>query len=123
LCIGSSSSALLSPSIAQALRWSQRAHLLSTGVCEDSGAQSCQDFCLCEIQQLSGVMSDECLNRRARDLDAATAGFCYIDGNNGVGNPELVRECPPESRRRLRFLGADTPHVGATLLLVPKGSD
>jgi hypothetical protein len=36
-------------------------------------------------------------------------GHCYIDPDNGQGNPSLVARCPANQRRIVRFLGPDVP--------------
>ena len=53
------------------------------------------------------------------DTGELASGWCYIDVSSSppVGSPELVEACPDDARRRLRFVGTDTPKAGSTLFL------
>ncbi len=70
------------------------------GYCGGSGID-CDAFNLCEIRQLTGDGQTECQNSEV----ATEPGYCYVDPDNGAGNPVLVEDCPPTERRLLRFVG------------------
>ncbi len=82
----------VAPAVIQQLR--------DTGYCGGS-AVDCDSFTLCDIVQLTGDAQTECQNSQV----ATTPGYCYVDPDNGAGNPVLVENCPPTERRLLRFVG------------------
>jgi hypothetical protein len=49
--------------------------------------------------------------------DPAEVGWCYIDPNQGLGDPSLVATCPAGQKQILRFVGSDTPSNGAMVLI------
>jgi hypothetical protein len=67
-------------------------------------APCCAGLCLCELTQLSGADLGYCqgLEAEARPFGAEPIGWCYVDPDDGFGNPTLVRDCPMNARRRFR---------------------
>ena len=71
--------------------------------------ESCSRACLCEVLQVQNVPSNptNALEVCREDPDAAgVEGWCYVDADQEVGNPELVENCRPTERRILRFVGS-----------------
>jgi hypothetical protein len=68
--------------------------------------------CFCEIQQLTGEPRTSCQN----DLDVAAGvdGWCYVDATAGIGNPDIVAECPSSEKRVVRFVGNAEATPGTT---------
>ncbi len=93
-----------------------RAGLQTAGSCKD--AASCAAYCLCGVTQLAGV--------RGCEFDdpppAALAGYCYIDEAQKIGNSALVAACPASQKRKLRFVGENTPASGATTFIACAGA-
>jgi hypothetical protein len=93
--------------------------LAALGQCGPSSASAipCDttNYCLCEINEASDKQSCE------NDPNGAVngIGWCYIDAEQGIGNPALVEQCSP--KRQLRFVGADTPQSGATVFIACLG--
>jgi hypothetical protein len=92
------------------------AELTLRGQCGGSSGVSCSDYCLCEIEQLSGSDLDACQNQEAAPDDIY--GFCYVDPDQGFGNPSLVSACPATQRQLVRFVGSDVPRQGASAFIV-----
>jgi hypothetical protein len=69
-------------------------------------APCCAGLCLCELPQLSGGDLDYCwgLDEAPRPFDEVPSGWCYVDPDDGFGNPELVEQCRAAERRRFRAL-------------------
>jgi hypothetical protein len=79
--------------------------LAASGLCGGNTGVSCDDYCLCEIGELANSDLDICRNSVT---DPQTVyGYCYVDPDNGFGNPDLVADCPSNQRRILRFMGND----------------
>jgi len=90
--------------------------------CGDTAGQTkCQDFCTCELLQLSGGDLNKCQN----DANPPTTpGYCYINAapnEPNVGEAALVKDCSADSKRLLRFVG-DTPAPGAIALVACLGA-
>jgi len=69
---------------------------------------TCQQACLCEVLQVQQVERNptNALDVCRDDEDAAgVEGWCYVDADQGLGNPDLVENCPATQRRLLRFVG------------------
>jgi hypothetical protein len=92
-----------------------------SGLCGGSGPLSCDLGCVCEIQQTLGADLSACQDRET--VPDTVFGFCYIDADIDLGNPELVADCPAVGRRWLRFVGADTPAPGASVFITCGASD
>lgn len=80
------------------------AQLLHNGHCAD--ADACAEYCACEVVPATGDGRTVCEQQEQAD-DAN--GWCYVSPEQGLGNPELVDQCPPGGHRRLRFVGAAAP--------------
>jgi hypothetical protein len=83
-------------------------------------AQACENYCTCEILQFAGDDLATCQNQR----NPAKPGYCYINAapnEQKVGNPDLVAECPADSKRLLNF-GQNTPASGAIALVACVGA-
>ncbi len=92
-----------------------------TQSCGGASGVDCAALCFCEIEQFSGAELDRCQN----DVDTGDlVGFCYVDADQMIGNPELVADCPASSRRQLRFLdpSGNTPQAGSTTMLACEGA-
>lgn len=102
-----------SPVTSRAIIEGARSRLQANNLCGSPQAPvlDCSLFLFCEIEQAN----DSCLNV-IPSPDAV--GWCYVDPDNGIGDPSLVARCPATSRRIVRFVGADTPFAGAQLLIV-----
>jgi hypothetical protein len=102
-----------SPVTSQAIIEGARSRLQASNLCGSPQAPvlDCSLFLFCEIVEAN----DSCLTT-SPSPDAV--GWCYIDPDNGIGDPSLVARCPATSRRIVRFVGADTPFAGAQLLIV-----
>jgi hypothetical protein len=95
--------------------------LSQNGACGNTGQAACEDYCTCELAQLSGPELTSCQN----DASPPTVpGYCYVNAapnEPNVGNPDLVKECTADSKRLLRFVG-DTPAPGAIALVACLGA-
>jgi hypothetical protein len=103
--------------------------LKAAGACDNTGTESCDTFCGCEIEQAPGLASNQgsqlyaCQNEL--EPSATVSGFCEIDqtrtDENGapapLGSSALVSECPANSKRLLRFVGAAEPASDASLFI------
>jgi hypothetical protein len=73
--------------------------------------------CFCEITQTSG----DALHACQTDVGPTPGdGFCYVDPTIPApftGNPALVKGCPEEDRRVVRFVGNGAPTPGATIFI------
>jgi hypothetical protein len=69
---------------------------------------TCRGACLCEVLQVQQVESNpaNALDVCRQDEDASgVEGWCYVDADQGFGNPALVENCPATQQRVLRFVG------------------
>jgi hypothetical protein len=98
-----------------------RKQLRESKACDFEGTPGCDAFCFCEIAQAEGDNRTHCLNEAS---DTNTPGYCYIDpfGSPPVGNPALVEDCGATSKRKIRFVGPDTPTPGATTYIACLGA-
>jgi hypothetical protein len=98
-----------------------RKQLRESKACDFAGTPACSSFCFCEIAQAEGDNRTHCLNEAT---DSSTPGYCYIDpfGEPPVGNPALVEDCGVTSKRKIRFVGPDTPTPGATTYIACLGA-
>jgi hypothetical protein len=106
------------------------------------GQTNCNEFCTCELKQLSDAMGQEADCQRAGKNGEAippgcqlaqcqysasapnTPGYCYINAAPNepqVGSAALVNDCSADSKRLLRFVG-DTPAPGAIALVACLGA-
>ena len=102
-----------------------RRQLKQSGACGNAGQPSCDDVCLCEIEQLSGAALTSCLSESATPSDIF--GFCYVDpsliddADLRQSAEELVAACPATQKRMLRFMGEDLPANGSRVWLACGG--
>lgn len=96
--------------------------LASSNTCGTApGQRPCEEFCTCELEQLTGAELQACQNN---DSPPDVAGYCYINAAPNepqVGNPNLVKECSADQKRLLRFVGG-TPARGAIALVACLGA-
>jgi hypothetical protein len=105
-----------------------RQRLALEGYCGKDGPIPCDEFCLCEIEQLAG----EDLRRCQTDPEALgdAEGYCYVDAEPGPGeapdDPAValraasVGDCPASQRRLLRF-SSGVPASGAVAFVACLG--
>jgi hypothetical protein len=95
--------------------------LRESKACDFEGTRGCDEYCFCEIAQAEGDNRTHCLNE---PTDSSTPGYCYIDpyGEPPVGSPALVEDCGATSKRKIRFVGPDTPTPGATTYIACLGA-
>jgi hypothetical protein len=70
--------------------------------------EGCLNACLCEVLQVQQVPTNpaDALNVcRQNESAQGVEGWCYVDADQGIGNPALVQNCPATSKRVLRFVG------------------
>lgn len=84
-----------------------RQNAMNNGVCGTDGGLACEQACICELLQTAGSELDTCLTEEV--VPQSVYGFCYVDPAAGFGVESLVADCPENQKRRLRFVGADTP--------------
>jgi hypothetical protein len=99
-----------------------RKQLSVTGICGDAPLQACSSFCLCEILQTEDADLNACQQQAAFAAGASPIGYCYVDAEQGIGNPEIVASCPASSRRLLRFVGDNTPAKGSVAFIACLGA-
>lgn len=96
-----------------------RSRLADALYCGGAGQPSCNDLCVCEIEQVTSAELSACQNEA--NVPADSAGFCYLDQARQLGDPALLESCPVDRKRRLRFVGTDIPRPGsATYVFCPR---
>jgi hypothetical protein len=86
-----------------------RERLRLLGACSEGTGISCDDYCICELEQLTGTALDACQNDPSeivmdpRNEGRMLSGWCYVDPDLGFGDPALVANCRPTARRLIRF--------------------
>jgi len=90
-----------------------RRELKLAGECDGPGKSACADACICEVRQAASDDADACQNDVEPNDDQE---YCIVDVDQGYGNPELIRDCPP-SRPTLLRLDAVDPAPNSVLLL------
>jgi hypothetical protein len=88
----------------------------SLGFCGDGTGIDCTSLCACGLARLAGDALETCQNQVSDPTDLH--GYCYVDPSAGAGNPELVRGCPTNQERKLRFLGEDVPAADKLSMIV-----
>ncbi|HEY5960203.1 MAG TPA: hypothetical protein VIV60_26805, partial [Polyangiaceae bacterium] len=98
-----------------------RGALQREGVCGKSGLPSCDEFCLCQLNELlqGTTAGDQCLNDLNIEKTADAPGFCYVDPDRGMGNQELVAKCPAATRRLIRIVGTGKDTTRGNLTAAP----
>lgn len=94
--------------------------LEATAQCGNGTGISCDDFCLCKLQPLSGSTLTACQNGTESGTDY---GYCYVDPAQGIGNPALTADCPAATQRSLRFVGDNLPANGSVTFMACVGSN
>jgi hypothetical protein len=97
-----------------------REELAALSLCGDITGVSCSDYCICDVRQLSGSELDECQN--SVSPPSVSYGYCYVDPDNGIGNPDLVATCPETQRQIIRFVGEEFPAPGAAGFIACTGA-
>jgi len=72
----------------------------------------CESYSMCQIQQLAGTDADQCLSGAE---STSTAGYCYVDPAQGLGDEALVTQCGANEKRLVRFI----PNSGANAVATP----
>jgi hypothetical protein len=82
--------------------------LAAAGSCGAKGQIPCDatSFCMCEIQQETGMSETEC---EANNAQVDTPGYCYIDDPTS----SALKNCPANQKQLLRFVGDATSKVPA----------
>ncbi|HVR18341.1 MAG TPA: hypothetical protein VMS65_01550 [Polyangiaceae bacterium] len=93
--------------------------LRGQGDCGGDTGVDCNSYCLCEVEQLTGSQGEACLDG---SKDPNLYGYCYVDAEQGLGNPELVATCEPNKKRVLRWVGEGLPANGSTMLMACLGA-
>jgi len=94
--------------------------LQAGSLCGGRSGVSCNDYCMCEIQQFADAALQTCQNT---DPDPGTQfGYCYVDPDHGQGNPSLVADCPATQRQIIRFMGDDVPRQRALAFIACIGA-
>lgn len=103
-----------------------RSQLSGIDACGGTGQPSCDSYLFCGIRQLDASVDSsgatECEN--ANPVGSGVSGFCYVADNaegQQIGSPDLLANCPPDSRQLLRVVGQDPnaplPASGATYVI------
>ena len=71
--------------------------------CQQSLDQPGHDLCACQYTPPD------------QSIDAD--GWCYVDAQSNIGNPEIVASCPATEQRILRFVGEGAPRSGSTVFI------
>jgi hypothetical protein len=85
------------------------------------GPEGCAELCACELGEHVETALEDC--RKKEDPMAQSPGFCYVDPAAGLGDPNLVKDCPGSKKRLLRFVGPDTPAPGAFAYMACMGAN
>jgi hypothetical protein len=88
-------------------------------LCDAKNAPACSSVCACSLNETEGAALTAC--RSNTDPNVQAPGFCYVDPENGLGDPGLVRNCPSSKRRLLRFVGPETPAAGSIVYMACMG--
>lgn len=96
-----------------------RKQLVEEQQCGGVTGIDCRDFCACKLAPLEGDALEAC---RAGSEDPNIYGYCYVDPENGLGAESLVRECAPEQKRLLRYMGTGVPANGSVLFTACLGA-
>jgi hypothetical protein len=80
----------------------------------------------CEIVQTTGAQLDACQQDASTvPLDASgkdVNGWCYVDpGQNIHSSADIVKDCPANEQRLIRFVGNGNPSAGAKLFITCTG--
>lgn len=76
-----------------------RKHLEEGGICGGESGSKCSDYCLCDLNQFADADFDTCVANQ----NPATPGYCYIDDKTPGVKANVLDECKPTERHKLRF--------------------
>jgi hypothetical protein len=107
-----------------------RARLSQLGQCGGDTGRGCEDFCMCEILPADGGARNTCLTNPGAVNAGNEYGYCYIDPlvpdplNPGqtLGTDAMVSACPASQKRKLQFIGQNTPKKGSIAFIACLGS-
>ncbi|HET9957589.1 MAG TPA: hypothetical protein VFQ61_23995, partial [Polyangiaceae bacterium] len=85
-----------------------RENLERDGLCKGN---ACDSVCACGIPEARDQALEAC--RSTAPPEEQSPSFCYVEPDAGLGDPALVRDCPANQRRLLRFVGQNTPAKGS----------
>jgi hypothetical protein len=101
------------------LERSVRQELSAHDKCGGDTGVSCSAYCQCEVAQLEGTALAEC---QAGSKNPNIYGYCYVDADQGIGDPALVERCDPTEKRLLRWVGEGLPANGSTMMMACFGA-
>jgi hypothetical protein len=81
-------------------------------VCGGPGQPSCDRYCGCELEQMTGSALESC--REDLTMAADAAGWCYDDPSSGLGNPELMAPSQGCTAPQDKLLRVQAPSLDAT---------
>ena len=92
--------------------------------CGENTGLRCEDLCLCEILPVqSGPAEQTCLTDPTASNSGNQYGYCYVDPKAGRGSEAVVDKCPATQKRKIQFIGEDTPANGSIALVACLGSN
>jgi hypothetical protein len=101
------------------LREAVREELAGHEKCGGDSNVPCSSYCMCEVRQLAGAELTSC---QAGSKDPNVYGYCYVDADQMIGNPELVAQCPATQKRLLRWTGDGLPANGSSMMMACIGA-
>jgi hypothetical protein len=99
-----------------------REQLAETGQCGPNTGRSCEEYCLCEIEPVPpGNAETTCLNNPQASNSGDQYGYCYVDPKQGRGSDAVLEGCRSHQRRKIQFIGENTPANGSTAFIACLG--
>ena len=100
--------------ISDDLKAAVQSRLKLTNQCGGPNQDPCNDWCMCEIEQVDSANLKACQANQA----GVPPGYCYIDDqakaglddSAAQGTDSQLAHCQPNERHRLRFVDADSAH-------------
>lgn len=94
---------------------------------KDDAAATAGWNCFCELVQTSGADRDACqkdVNDPPLVNGQPVNGWCYVDATTTppTGNTEIVKKCPDNEKRIVRFVGEGKGQLGSTLFISCSGA-
>ncbi|MEI9942130.1 MAG: hypothetical protein WDO69_33360 [Pseudomonadota bacterium] len=80
-----------------------RKQMQLVGACGNDGQPSCSDQCVCEVSRAIGTSLIECTTLPQTSPDSS--GWCYVSGDAGEPQTDLVADCPDTRKQSVRFVG------------------
>jgi len=68
-----------------------------------------QSYAVCQVPELEGDALDACLTSPSERW--TEPGFCYLDAEQGLGDPALLASCPASMKHRIRLVGAEVENA------------